>query len=118
MVCLPKPRTPRTKVSSGSLKGCGRSWHLNLAGFPGFLSCSVLATTRMLSTLCALARHVKQPLGQLVLAPIVVLSYFCIGIPSAWLSPIPGHRTAASLALGSSMGTATHTLAVSVGILM
>ena len=28
--------------------------------------------------------------GQLILAPVVILSYFCIGIPSAWLSPLPG----------------------------
>ena len=51
---------------------------------------------------------------QVILAPVVILSYFCIGIPSAWLSPLPGHRTAATLALGTSLGTATHTLAVCV----
>ncbi|CAK9062876.1 Protein DETOXIFICATION 14 (AtDTX14) (Multidrug and toxic compound extrusion protein 14) (MATE protein 14) [Durusdinium trenchii] len=53
---------------------------------------------------------------QVILAPVVILCYFCIGIPSAWLSPLPGgsHRTVAGLALGSSLGTATHTMAVCV----
>ena len=28
--------------------------------------------------------------GQFILAPVVILSYFCIGIPSAWLNLLPG----------------------------
>lgn len=75
----------------------------------------VCALNVALDCVCTVSSGSLKGCGrQMILAPVVILSYFCIGIPSAWLNLLPGKRSACGLALGTSLGTATHTLAVCV----
>ncbi|CAE7787539.1 DTX16 [Symbiodinium microadriaticum] len=68
-----------------------------------------------LDCMCTVTNGALKGCGrQLLLAPVVLASYFLIGIPSAWLFAWPGRMSAKGLALGSSVGTFAHCVAVSV----
>ncbi|CAE7029165.1 DTX16 [Symbiodinium natans] len=72
---------------------------------------SICAIYVALDGMCTVASGSLKGCGrQLILAPIVIFAYYVAGIPSAWALAWPGHLSTRGLAMGSTIGTATHCL--------